>query len=208
MDKLRFKSLLISLISITLVSTAQSVDFLPEMVLGHRSLSYQHFVSHSFDEKWSVNNVSLFDTEYNNDTNNIFFIRNMLSYKFNKNFKANAAIGIKNPGAFVTISSQYQYKTPFFKISYAIGSTFQNKFTLEQTLLLNYTPTLSKRIRAYLNLFVIANTNLKILNRGIQQLRIGIKKEKLMTGIAVNLDQFTKSELTFMNYGFFIKRNF
>lgn len=205
---LRFISLSITLIFATLASNAQSVGFSPEMVLGHRSLSYQHFVSYSFDEKWSVNNVSFFDTEYNNETNDIFFIRNMLSYNINKHFKANAAIGIKSPGAFATITSQYQYTVSSFKISYAIGSTYQNGFTLEQTLILNYIPTLSKNIKAYLNLFAVVNTDLKILNRGIQQFRVGLKKEKFITGIAVNLDQFTKAEKTLENYGFFIKYNF
>ena len=205
---LRFISLSITTIFAALVSNAQSVGFSPEMVLGHRSLSYQHFVSYSFSEKWSVNNVSYFDTEYNNETNDIFFIRNMLSYSFNKHFKANAAIGVKNPGAFATITSQYQYSASSFKINYAIGSTYQNGFTLEQTLILNYTPALSSSIKAYLNLFVVVNTDLKILNRGIQQLRIGLKKEKFITGIAVNLDQFTKAEKTLNNYGLFIKYNF
>ena len=205
---LRFISLSITTIFAALVSNAQSVGFSPEMVLGHRSLSYQHFVSYSFSEKWSVNNVSYFDTEYNNETNDIFFIRNMLSYSFNKHFKVNAAIGVKNPGAFATITSQYQYSASSFKINYAIGSTYQNGFTLEQTLILNYTPALSSSIKAYLNLFVVVNTDLKILNRGIQQLRIGLKKEKFITGIAVNLDQFTKAEKILENYGLFIKYNF
>lgn len=205
---LRFIGLSITLIFTTLASNAQSVGFSPEMVFGHRSISYQHYVSHNFNEKWSVNNVSLFDTEYNNDANNTFFIRNMLSYNINKHFKVNAAIGVKNPGAFATITSQYQYSASIFKISYAIGSTYQNGFTLEQTLILNYTPPLTKNIKAYLNLFVVVNTDLKILNRGIQQLRIGIKKEKFTTGIAINLDQFTKAEKTLENFGLFIKYNF
>jgi hypothetical protein len=205
---LRFISLSITLIFTALASNAQSVSFSPEMVLGHRSLSYQHFVSYSFDEKWSVNNVSSFDTEYNNETNNIFFIRNTLSYSFNKRFKINAAIGIKNPGAFASIASEYNYMVPNFKVSYAIGSIYQNGFTLAQTLILNYAPTLSKSIQGYLNIFLSASTDLKILSRGIQQFRIGIKKGKLMTGIAVNLDQFAKAETTLMNNGFFIKYNF
>ena len=51
---LRFISLSITLIFVAIASNAQSLSFSPEMVLGHKPLSYQHFVSHSFDEKWSV----------------------------------------------------------------------------------------------------------------------------------------------------------
>ncbi len=187
---------------------AQSISFSQEVVSGNRSMAYQHFVRYSFNNSWSINNVSLFDTEYNDDKNNIFFIRNMLSYNLNKHFKANLALGIKNPGAFATFTTQFEYASTKFKLSYAIGSTYQNGFTLEQTLLMNYTPSLTKNIQAYLNLFLIVNTNLKVLDRGIQQLRIGIKKENLVTGIAVNLDQFTKAEKTLENFGIFFKYNF
>jgi hypothetical protein len=187
---------------------AQSISFSPEMVLGNRSTGYQHFIGYSFNDLWSINNVALFDSEYNGDKNNIFFIRNMLSYSINKHFKANVALGVKNPGAFATLTYQYHYESSSFKLSYAIGSTYQNSFTLEQTLLINYTPSLTKNIQAYVNLFLIVNTNLKVLDRGIQQLRIGIKHENLVTGIAVNLDQFTKAEKTLENFGIFIKYNF
>lgn len=187
---------------------AQSISFSAEVVAGNRSMSYQHFIEYSFNNSWSINNVTLFDSEYNDNKNYIFFIRNMLSYNFNKHFKANVALGVKNPGSFVTLTYQYQYGSSSFKLSYAIGSTYQNGFTLEQTLLMNYTPILTKNIQAYINLFVVVNTNLKVLDRGIQQLRIGIKKEQFNTGIAINLDQFIKAEKTLENFGLFIKYNF
>lgn len=192
----------------TLTLLGQSVSFSPEMVVGNRSTSYQHFIGYKINDRLSLNNVSLFDTEYGNDKNNIFFIRNMLSFNLNKHFTANIALGIKNPGSFTTLTTHYQYASSSFKFNYAIGSTYQNGFTLEQTISMNYTPSLSKNIRGYINLFVVVNTNLKVLDRGIQQLRLGIKKEKLITGIAVNIDQFTKAEKTLENFGIFIKYNF
>jgi hypothetical protein len=205
---LRMISVSITLLFSALASNAQGVGFSPELLFGHRSLTYQHFVAHRFDDKWSINNVSYFDTEYTNETNDIYFIRNMVSFHFNKHIQVNAAIGAKNPGSFATLTTQYKFSVSSFKFSYAIGSTYQNGFTLEQNLILNYTPVLSKDIKAYLNLFVIVNTDFEILNRGIQQFRIGIQKENLITGIAVNLDQFTGGVKTLQNYGLFIKCNF
>lgn len=190
-----------------LTLTAQSANFSPEMVTGNRSYSYQHFIVYQINNKWSFNNVSLFDTEYNNDKNNIFFIRNMLSYNLNKHFKVNIALGIKNPGAFTTLTANYQYTSSSFRLDYTFGSTYQNGFTLEQSLILNYTPRLNQNLYGYLNLFAVVNMNLEELDRGIQQLRFGIKKEKLITGIAINLDQFTKAEKTLENFGIFIKYN-
>ena len=205
---LRLISLLVFVKFGTLASNAQSVSFSPEMVVGNRSIAYQHLIRYEINDTWSINNVSLFDTADTNANNNIFFIRNMLSYNLNKHYKANVAIGVKNPGKFATLSSQYQYTVPNFKINYVMGSTYQNGFTLEQTLILNYTPSLSTTIQGYLNLFVVFNTNLKVVERGVQQLRLGAKNEWLITGMAINLDQFTKGEKTLENFGLFIKFNF
>ncbi len=205
---LRLINLLVFIIIGILKTNAQNVSFSPEMVIGNRSTAYQHYIGYKINDTWSINNISLFDSEHTNNKNNIFFIRNMVSYNLNKHFKGNVAIGIKTPGKFATLSTKYQYVTPNFRINYTIGSTYQNGFTLEQTLILNYTPDLSKNIQGYINLSAVLSTNLKVLNRGIQQLRFGIKKEKLITGMAVNLDQFTKAEKTLENFGVFIKFNF
>jgi len=205
---LRLISVLIFILFEAFAVNAQSASFSPEILLGNRSASYQHFIEYNFNDTWSINNVSLFDTEYTNDKNNIFFIRNMLSFKLNKHIKANVALGVKNPGAFISISTQYNYATTNFRLSYAVGGTYQNEVTLEQNLILNYTPTICTNLQGYINLFVVINTNLKVLDRGIQQWRIGIKKERCVTGIAINLDQFTKAEKTLENFGAFIKYNF
>jgi len=205
---LRFINLLVYIMFGTLVSNAQRSSFSQEILIGNRSTAYQHIIKYSFNDVWSINNISLFDTEYSDDKSNIFFIRNMLSYKLNNHFKFNVAFGIKNPGVFATLTSQYQYTISNFKLSYTVGSTYQKGFTLEQNLSLNYTPKLSKSIQGYINLFVVVNTNLKVLDRGIEQLRIGMKKDKFIIGLAVNLDQFTKAEKTLENFGTFIKYNF
>ncbi len=205
---LRIISISIIFLFSALASKAQEVGFSPELLLGHRSLTYQHFVTHRLDNKWSINNVSYFDTEYTNEINDIYFIRNMVSFHFNKHIQVNTSIGAKNPGSFATLTLQHKFSVSSFKFTYAIGSTYQNGFTLEQNLMLNYTPVLSKDIKAYLNLFVIVNTDFEILNRGIQQFRIGIQKENFITGIAVNLDQFTGGVKTLQNCGLFIKCNF
>lgn len=205
---LRFFQVFVFIIFGGLASHAQNINVSPEIVLGNRSAAYQHFIGYQFDASWSINNVVLFDSEYTHDTNNIFFIRNMLSYNLNSHFKVNAAFGIKNPGTFTSLTTQYQYTKTQFKLTYAIGSTYQNGFTLEQNLILNYTPTLSNAFQGYINLFAVVNANFKELDRGIQQLRIGLKKAQLIAGIAVNLDQFTKGKNTLENFGVFIKYNF
>ena len=186
----------------------QKLSFSPEFVFGNRSGAYQHFIKSDLSEKWSLNNVTLFDTEHKGDDNNIFFIRNTLVYKLNRSYQLNAATGVKNPGAFGTVSAQYKFTKQAFHISYSIGATYQNDLTLEQSISINYSPQIASNTRLYLNLFVVSNTDFSTLRRGIQQLRLGINKNKLKTGVALNFDQFNNSSKTLSNYGIFIKLNY
>jgi len=186
----------------------QKLSFSPEFVFGNRSFAYQHFVKSDLSEKWSMNNVTLFDTEHKGGDNNIFFIRNTLVYKLNKSYQLNAATGVKNPGAFGTVSAQYKFTKQAFYISYSIGATYQDDVTLEQSISINYSPQITSNTRLYINLFMVSNTDFSTLIRGIQQLRLGITKNKLMTGVAFNFDQFNNSSKTLSNYGIFIKFNY
>lgn len=187
---------------------SQNTRFSPELMFGNRSVAYQNYIGYELSKKWSINNITLFDTEYNNDRNNIFFIRNMLSYSINKSFKANIAFGVKNPGGFNTLTLQYNLNTQNFSLNYNIGTTYQNGFTLEQSLILNYSKRINTYYEFFTRLFTVMNTNLKYLDRGIQQLRIGIKKETLHVSLAINLDQFKKAEKTLENFGIAFKYNF
>lgn len=192
----------------TFLSHSQDTKFLSEFTFGNRSIGYQHYIGYNLSKEWSINNVTLFDTEYNNDNNNMFFIRNMLSYVINKSFKANVAFGVKNPGGFNTITLQYALNTQNFSLNYNIGTTYQNGFTLEQSLIIDYSKRINTSYEFFTRLFTVMNTNLKYLDRGIQQLRIGITKEGLQISLAINLDQFKKAEKTLKNFGIAIKYNF
>lgn len=205
---LRVFTVLIILLLGTQLISSQNLGFSPEITMGNRSTAYQHFIGYKINDYWSINNVTLYDTEYNNDDNNIFFVRNMVSYTVTKAIKTNFAFGVKNPGGFLTTTFQYQLNKPRFKVTYNVGSTYQNGFTLEQSLNLYYAVPISESTNLFTSLFTVFNTNLKYLDRGIQQFRIGIKKGRFQTGIAINLDQFEKAEKTLENFGISVKYNF
>lgn len=205
---LRTTHILIFIVFVIFKLNAQSVSYVPETILGNRSFAYQHFVGYNFNEKWSINNISLVDADHTNYVNNIFFVRNRLFYNLNKRFNINIAFGVKNPGSFTTLATQYKYSTINFTLGYTIGATYQDGFTLEHTLQLKYTPKLGNKTNIYLNLFMIMNTDLQNIDRGIQQFRLGLKKEKIISGMAINLDQFANAEKKLTNIGIFIKYNF
>lgn len=186
-------------------SRAQELFYAPEILFGYRSHTYLHLVKYHISERWSINNLSLFDTEYITNANNIFFIRNTATYQLSNNLIASTSIGVKNPGHFATASLQYRYSKKHFSLRYSSGATYQKGFTLEQSLALNYSPKISKGLKAYFNLLAIANLNFNEYQRGLQQLRIGLVSNKATYGVGLNLDQFNNASKTLSNMGLFIK---
>ncbi len=187
---------------------AQQLSYVPDIVAGHRSFTYLHSVSYPLTGKLRMNNLTLFDTEYRQDKNNLFFIRNGFSYHILKKITLNGAAGMKNPGSFLTVAAQYRTGGPACSFSYSIGATYQKGFTLEQSPSFEHAPYLTSGLQAYLSLLAIANIRPGEYQRGLQFIRLGIKEKAMSYGMAVNLDQFGHSRKTLENAGFFIKHHF
>lgn len=205
------KAKLIVIIALAAVSTqlnAQKLSYTPDLVLGHRSYTYMHNVNYQINERLKLNNLTLFDTEYTKDQDNIFFIRNTLAYSFTKKISLNGAFGVKNPGAFFSLYAQYRMVQPSYSFSYSIGATYQKGFSLEQSISFEYTPQLRENLKGYFSVLAIGNLDNTGYPRGLQFIRLGVKQDKMMYGIASNFDQFNNSKKTLENIGAFVKYNF
>ncbi|MBP2617760.1 hypothetical protein [Chryseobacterium jejuense] len=197
-----------ALASASLSLNAQKLNYTPDLVLGHRSYTYTHNVNYYFNDRLKLNNLTLFDTEYTKDKENIFFIRNTLAYNLTKRFSVNAALGMKNPGAFFSAYAQYRITKPTYSLSYSIGATYQKGFSLEQSVSFEYTPYLKENLQGYFSVLAIGNIDDSGYPRGLQFIRLGVKQDKIMYGVASNFDQFNNAKKTLENVGTFIKYNF
>ncbi|MCC9072177.1 hypothetical protein LNQ49_11355 [Flavobacterium sp. F-65] len=186
---------------------AQKIAYQPEFITGDRSVNYTHNASYSFNDYFKLSNLTLFDTDYNNDKDNIFFIRNTLSYKLSDYIVFNAAMGVKNPGKFTHASAQFQLIRTDFSLIYLLGTTYQAGYTVEQSLNIQYTPQLTDKIQLYIKAVAVANINKHEYQRGFQWFRFGMSQQKMTYGLALNLDQFHNSTKTLKNAGLFIKFN-
>ncbi|UDQ52894.1 hypothetical protein [Chryseobacterium indologenes] len=110
--------------------SAQKISYTPDIVVGHRSYTYLHHINYQLNDRLKLNNLTLFDTEYTKDKENIFFIRNTLAYNLSKRFIVNAAFGMKNPGAFFSAYLQYKITHSTYSFSYSVGTTYQKGFSL------------------------------------------------------------------------------
>lgn len=186
---------------------AQKFSYNPEGMVGHRSYFYTHTFNYQISDKVKLQNLILFDTEYDNDKHNILFMRNTLAYQFSKHFTLNTSIGIKNPGKFASMLLQYQVSGKEVLFSYAVGTTYQAGFTLEQSLLFEYTPQLTDKVKGLFRVSAVGNVNAEEYTRGFQHIRLGVKYEEYSFGIAANLEQFNNSWKHLENIGVFAKVN-
>lgn len=187
---------------------AQKASYTPDFVAGHRSYTYMHNINYQLNDRLKLNNLTLFDTEYTRDKENIFFIRNTVAYSITPKLSVNAAFGMKNPGAFFSAYLQYKIGNPIYSLSYSIGTTYQKGFSLEQSVSLEYTPYLTRNLKGYFSVLAIGNIDDSGYPRGLQLIRLGVKQNKMMYGIASNFDQFNNGKKTLKNIGGFIKYNF
>ncbi|TLX25365.1 hypothetical protein FE904_12165 [Chryseobacterium indologenes] len=188
--------------------SAQKISYTPDIVVGHRSYTYLHHINYQLNDRLKLNNLTLFDTEYTKDKENIFFIRNTLAYNLSKRFIVNAAFGMKNPGAFFSAYLQYKITHPTYSFSYSVGTTYQKEFSLEQSVSFEYTPYLKENLQGYFSVLAIGNLDHSGYPRGLQFVRLGIKQDKMMYGLASNFDQFNNGKKTLENIGAFVKYNF
>ena len=203
---LRFIYFLFFILFGTFNLNAQNVYFSSEVTAGNRSLGYQHLLRFSFNDRWSVNNLTLIDNEYDNNSNNLHFVRNTVSYSLNNKLSINLAFGSKNPGGFSTSSLRYFYQRKNFNFSYVVGATYQKNLTLEQSFAIKYQKRVMESFTFFTSVFAVINTNLHYIGRGLQQIRIGFIKEKIQVALAMNLDQFYTRE-NLQNIGIAMRYN-
>lgn len=193
-------------IHFSLVNYAQESSFQPELLIGNRSAMFQHFLKLPVNKKLSITNNFLIDNEYSTSENRIFFFRNSLNYHFTKRWQVNSAVGLKNPGLFMTIAWTYSVITDQKTFSYTVGFTIQNEISFEQTLIYRRSLIEFRQYQLQSQIVIIANFDRSGYSRGIQQFRLGVQRASTQLGLGLNLDQFGNSSKTLFNTGVYLKQ--
>lgn len=184
---------------------SQRIVFLPETVVGNRSLSYQHNVFVPITNKFSFSNFSYFDIEHTGYERNLYVIRNTVSYGLSSHFQVNAIAGIKNPGAFASLNLQYTLRSPVFYLSTFVGPQYLKQFTIEHFIMVQFKAPLSFETNLFLKAQSSLYFNNKGIARGIEQVRIGVDWRKYGMGLAGNFDHWNNAETTISNLGLYFK---
>uniref|UniRef100_UPI003217CBD6 hypothetical protein n=1 Tax=uncultured Draconibacterium sp. TaxID=1573823 RepID=UPI003217CBD6 len=182
----------------------QKVYFSPENFLGNRSNNYQHIIRAEISNKIRFTNFAYLDSDYRKQEN-LYNIRNTVSYNILNDWSSNLAFGLKNPGFYSTSSIQFSQKHEALSYIISSGATYQKSFTSENFASIQYTPKIRNNLMLYLKSTFSINIDKKGITRGIQQFRVGVKNKQLIYGMAGNLDQFNYNQRMLANYGFFLR---
>jgi hypothetical protein len=180
------------------------LHFSPENFLGYRSNNYQHIISAKIFEKLSLSNFTYLDSDFNTKEN-LYNIRNTISYTLLSNWSTYLAFGLKNPGLYTTASAQYGKNNSTFSYLLRTGATYQKSWTSESITTILYTPKISNNLTAFFKTTFSLNIDRMGITRGIQQFRLGIKNKQLIYGLASNFDQFNYNKKTLTNLGLFLR---
>ncbi|TBX69902.1 hypothetical protein EZL74_05660 [Flavobacterium silvisoli] len=184
---------------------AQPLTVTPEVVLGHRSSFYQHELTFLLTDKLKLRNTSLYDAAYDDPKAVLYFFRNTLAYAASKSIVFSVAHGVKNPGAFGTASVLYHYSSSRIVLMCSGGVTYQREFSFEPFVLLEYNTPVSAGRHLFFRVQGVANISKESYMRGVQQVRVGLKQDKLRYGLAGNFDQFANAAKKLSNLGVFIR---
>jgi len=210
--KYLFYSFLASL-TIRVSAQEKSIDQTPvstpipiEVVLGQRAGFYQHVISKNLqNDRYNFFNVSSFDAKWGDNQDNHFIILNFLSRNLGKGFSLGMGAEIQGPGAFMTVGGQYSYGTKELLLVLFPSININGPTEYSQFALIEYKPKINKHLTAYIRGQFLLTTNLNKLFRSYQQLRIGLQKENMLFGYAMNLDQFHIPGVEKQNYGVFVR---
>ncbi len=177
-----------------------------EVVFGQRSGFYQHVISKNIlQDKYNFFNVSNFDSKWGDNQDTHFIISNFLSRNLGKGFGFGIGAEIQGPGSFITVGGQYTYGTKKLLIVLFPSVNVNGPTEYSQFALVEFKPELNQDLRVYIRGQFLLTTNLKVLFRSYQQLRLGLQKENMLFGFAMNLDQFHVTGIEKENYGVFIR---
>lgn len=177
-----------------------------EVFAGHRALSYQHVVSKNvFKDKFNFFNVTSFDAEYDQNSNNVFLISSLFSYNLGKQFSIGLGGEIQRPGALVIAGIQYALISKRFLVVIFPSVNLNGQKQYSQFTLVEYRSGINSRINFYFRTQVLLTTDFQDYNRGYQQFRMGLQLKNMLFGLAATFDQFDSNTITTTNYGAFIR---
>lgn len=183
------------------------MTFFPEVVVGHRSYSYAHNADFPVDKKWSIVNIVSVDVEHTGYERNLFFIGSGLSYHLSPAFKANALVGLKDPGAFGAINIQYSKKFEKIFFTTFLGWHYLKESDVEHFMLAQYKTPIKDNLDFVLKIQSVMTFNKHGFSRGIEQVRLGVAGRKAGFGLAVNFDQWARVLSPIYNVGFYFTYN-
>ncbi len=143
--------------------------------------------------------------EKENTPFNYYTIQSRISYDLGK--KVNVFLGAfknnKDYGSLLGLQANFPFKNGIFSV------TNQHKlvkdYSTELNVLAEYRPKLNDKLHLYSRIQVMYETDFDITPRNWQMIRLGLDYKKFQFGFGATFDQFADNNISYENYGLFIR---
>lgn len=204
-------SIQIMLVIWCLALTATAQPFVAEPMVGDKNYYYQHTMATKFTE---ASRVGFFHTSslhymYVENEKDELMSQSYLTYQALKNVKvAGGVFYATNPGFTPSLALQYTFHLGLLRGIIAPRVDLKRNGSFEIMMAGEYIAPVSKQLEFYARAQFMSNMDRIDHNRSYQYFRAGLKRNRTVFGIAMNIDERGGELQTQRNYGIFIRYHF
>ena len=188
---------------------AQTVNF--EGMVGDKNYFYQHAIGVKLNGtgKLMFTHSASLHAMYDDKEKNELMSQSYLTYPLNKWLRiAAGTFYATKPGINPALALNFRYVAKDFILLFNPRIDAKSKGSFEGMLFSEYMPRINNHLLLYTRFQLMSNYTGSKHNRSYQNFRIGLTKDNLSFGLALNIDQRGGEMQTQHNLGFFAKHQF
>jgi hypothetical protein len=185
-----------------------------ELNTGNNRFGLQYLMNRHFapESKFSFLSVTSFESNYNNDINDLDFINNsQVGYEIYKGFGLAGGLSVNRvSGLTPIVGLEYVFANKEILLVITPTYHFSKSNNVEGLALIEYKPKLTEKTKLYSRFQTLYNHNSDENHheRSYMQFRLGFGMGKYQFGLATNLDYYGPLKVLKDNYGLFLRHNF
>ncbi len=178
-----------------------------EVMVGEENYFYQHALSKSISSsRFGFFHTSSLHAFYNSDDLNEVMSQSYMTYELTEFAKlAMGTFYASKPGISVAAALQFGYAHRNFRASLVPRIDLKRGGSVEMMMLLEYSPTITERIKFYSRAQFMTNYGPDNHNRSYQNFRAGLRVKNTVVGVALNIDERGSEINTLHNLGVFLR---
>ncbi len=184
--------------------------FTTEVMTGNKSYYYQHSFGLTFPQsRFGFFNTSSLHLLHDEKTKNELMSQQYITYPLGSHVKlALGTFYATKPGISPALALQFKYNLRHTNLLFAPRVDLKKNGAIEAMAMVEYLPPINYRLTFYSRAQLMSNYGPNHHNRSYQNFRIGLKMQKAIFGLALNIDERGREIQTLRNWGLFFRYDY